>query len=74
MHQDKENVIKYFLKIRFRMKQYKLMKMEDAPGELKKLENKNLEIREGLEVMMEQYPQFAGSIRKISNSLVKISI
>ena len=57
-----------------RMKQYKILKIEDAPGELKQLENKNLEIREGLEVMMEQYPQFAASIRKISNSLVKISI
>lgn len=57
-----------------RMKQYKILKMEDAAGELKQLENKNLEIREGLEAMMEQYPQFAASIRKISNSLVKISI
>ena len=56
------------------MKQYKILKIEDAAGELKQLENKNLEIREGLEAMMEQYPQFAASIRKISNSLVKISI
>ena len=51
-----------------------MQKLEDSAAELKSIEEENKDLREGLKVLMEQFPQSVGSIRRISNSLVKISL
>ena len=55
-----------------RVKQYKLLKLDDASAEVKHVEDKNKGLREGLDAMMKQYPQNSGAIKRISNSLVKL--
>ena len=55
-----------------RSKQYKLLKLEDAGAELKCVEEENRDLREGLARLVDQFPQAAHTLRRISNSLVKI--
>ena len=57
----------------FRSKHYKLLKLDDAGAELRSVEEENRELREGLARLVDQFPQAAHTLRRISNGLVKIA-
>ena len=57
----------------FRLKQYRLLKLEDSAAELKSVEEENRELRDGLAGLVKEFPRAAHSLRRISNSLVKIA-
>ena len=65
-------LIRTFSLLCCRLKKYKLLKLDDGPAEMKQLDEKNRDLRNGLTAMKDQFPQFGGNIKRISNSLIKL--